>query len=107
MFLLIDNQMIHSVSIIILNNKKEAVKNHENILLMGDLNVNALTQTKSNYTANYLIDCNLVNFSKLSKQNCTNSVCGSSSLDIMVTSKPEDFYNDSAIRTSLGDCEKL
>lgn len=73
---------------------------------MGDLNVNTLTQTKSNYTANYLIDCNLVNFSKLSKQNCTNSVCGTSSLDIMVTSKPKGFY-DSAVRTSLGNCEKL
>ena len=68
---------------------------------MGDLNVNTLTQTKSYYTANYLIDCNLVNFSKLSKQNCTNSVCGTSSLDIMVTSKPKDFY-DSAVRTKFG-----
>ena len=65
---------------------------------MGDLNINTLTQTQANNTANHLTDfcdlfvlSNLVNF-----KTCTKGVCGTS-FDIMLTNKPHSFYNTSII----------
>ena len=65
---------------------------------MGDLNINTLTQTKSNNTANHLTDfCDLSALSnKVNFKTCTKGVCGTS-LDIMLTNKPHSFYNTSIL----------
>ena len=86
----------------------KAVNNYENILLMGDLNINKLTQTNSNNTANHLTDfCEFFALSNsVNVKTCTKSVCGTS-LDIMLTNKPRSFYNTSAVATGLSDCHKL
>ena len=86
----------------------KAVNNYENILLMGDLNINTLTQTNSNNTANHLTDfCDLFALSNLvNVKTCTKSVYGTT-LDIMLTNKPRSFYNTSAVTTGLSDCHKL
>ena len=75
---------------------------------MGDLNINTLTQTNSNNTANHLMDfCDLFALSNLvNVKTCTKSVCGTS-LDIMLTKKPRSFYNTGAVTTGLSDCHKL
>ena len=86
----------------------KAVNNYENILLMGDLNINTLTQTNSNNTANHLTDfCDLFALSNLvNVKTGTKSVYGTT-LDIMLTNKPRSFYNTSAVTTGLSDCHKL
>ena len=94
------NEIIESLS--------KAVNNYENILLMGDLNINTLTQTNSNNTANHLTDfSDLFALSNLVKvKTCTKSVYGTS-LNIMLRNKPRSFYNTSAVTTGLSDCHKL
>ena len=86
----------------------KVIKNYENILLMGDLNINTLTQTNLNNTANYLTDfCDLFALSNLvNVKMCTKSVYGTT-LGIMLTNKPRCFYNTSAGTTGLSDCYKL
>ena len=55
---------------------------------MGDLNINTLTQTKSNNTTNHLTNiCDLFVLSNLvNVKTCTKSLCGSS-LEIILTKK--------------------
>ena len=75
---------------------------------MGDLNINTLTQTNSNNTANHLTDfCDLFALSNLvNVKTGTKSVYGTT-LDIMLTNKPRSFYNTSAVTTGLSDYHKL
>ena len=82
----------------------KAVSNYENNLLMGDLNINTLTQTNANNTTNHLTDfCDLFALSNLvNVKTCTKSVCGTS-LDIMLTNRTS-FY---AVTTGLSDCHEL
>ena len=87
------NEIIESLS--------KPVNNYENILLMGDLNINTLTQTNSNNTANHLTDfCDVFVLSNL-----VNLM--SNLVNIMLTNKPVSFYNTSAVTTGLSDCHKL
>ena len=81
---------------------------HENISLMGALNINTLTQTNSNNNANHLTDfCDLFALSNLvNVKTYIKSVCGTS-FDAMLTHKPRSLYNTSAVTTSLSDCHKL
>ena len=75
---------------------------------MSDLNINTLTQTNSNSAANHLTDfCDLFVLSNLVKvKACTKSMYGTT-LDIMLTNKPRNFYNTSAVITGLSECHKL
>ena len=86
----------------------KAANNYENILLMSDLNINTLTQTNSNNTTNHLTDfCDGFALSNtVNVKTYTKSVCGTS-LDIMLTNRPRSFYNTSAVKTGLSDCQKL
>ena len=75
---------------------------------MGDININTLTQTNSNNTANHLTNfCDLFALSNLvNVKTCTKSMYGTT-LEIMLTNKPRSFYNNSAVTTGFSDYHKL
>ena len=77
----------------------KAVNNYENILLMGDLNINTLTQTNLNNNPSHVTDFCRILFALsllVNVKTCTKNVCGNS-LDIMLSS----------VTTGLSDCLKL
>ena len=77
----------------------KAVNNYENILLMGDLNINTLTQTNLNNNPSHVTDFCRILFALsllVNVKTCTKNVCGTS-LDIMLSS----------VTTGLSDCLKL
>ena len=84
----------------------KAIDKYENILFVGDLNIDL---DKPNDDKKHFLEdlCDVFDLSNLVKdKTCFMSQEGSS-IDIMLTNKPRSFYKTTAIETGLSDHHKL
>jgi hypothetical protein len=79
---------------------------YDNILLMGDLNIDANLKTKQGYKdlINFM---DMYNFSNLIKSQTCHFKDNSSSIDVMLTNKPRRFFNSNSFELGVSDCHTM
>ena len=84
----------------------KAVNKYENILVIGDLNIDLSVQNndKDNLLENLCDNYDLTNIMK--QKTCFMSVEGSN-IDLILTNKPRSFYKTHTIETGLSDHHKM
>ena len=82
-------------------------RKYENILIIGDLNIN-FDNLKKEDTHSHMSDlCDTFSLSNLvNGVTCVKSQNGTS-IDVMLTNRPKSFHNTSLIETGLSDCHKM
>ena len=82
-------------------------RKYENILIIGDLNIN-FDNLKKGDTHSHMSDlCDTFSISNLvNGVTCVKSQNGTS-LDVMLTNRPRSFHNTRLIETGLSDCHKM
>ena len=82
-------------------------RKYENILIIGDLNMN-FGNLKKGDTRSHMSDlCDSFSLSNLvNGVTCVKSQNGTS-IDVMLTNRPRSFHNTSLIETDLSDCHKM
>ena len=81
-----------------------ATKKYENILIIGDLNIN--TSNKKKDDGNYLSDDTFSLKNLITDITCANSTNGTS-IDVLLTNKSRSFHHTATFETGLSDCHKL
>jgi len=83
-----------------------AMKKYENIFICGDFNIdtNNKSKDKNDYLSDFIDTFSLRNL--INSKTCFKSTCGTS-LDIMLTNRPNYFQKSCTIETGLSDCHKM
>ena len=80
---------------------------YENILIIGDLNIN-FDNLKIGDTHSHMSDlCDTFSLSNLVNGVTCVKPQNSTSIDVMLTNRPRSFHNTSLIETDLSDCHKM
>ena len=83
-----------------------AVNAYENILFIGDLNIDlSIPNNDKNHFLSEL--CGTFDFQNLIKVKTCNKSKNGTSIDVILTNKPKSFYKTVAIETGLSDHHKL
>ena len=82
-------------------------RKYENILIIGDLNINFDNLKKGDRHSHLSDLCDTFLLSNLANGvTCVKSQNGTS-IDVMLTNRPRSFHNTSLIETGLSDCHKM
>ena len=84
----------------------KAVNSYENIIVMGDLNINASDPDKdrNNYLSDFVDTFSLSNL--INRKTCHKNLSGTT-IDIMLTNRPNCFQKTSTVVTGLSDFHRM
>ena len=86
------------------NTLRLATRKYENILIIGDLNIDTLNKKKDN--VNYLSDlCDIFSVKNLITDITFVKSTNRTSIDVLLTNKSKYFHHTATFETDLSDCQ--
>ena len=83
-----------------------ATRKYENILIIGDLNIDTSSKKKDN--GNYLSNlCDTFSLKKLITDITFIKPTNGTSIDVLLTNKSRCFHHTATFETDLNDCDKI
>ena len=85
---------------------EKVTNNYDNIILMGDININILNKSSHGYQ-NYKSFLDKFDLKNLIKKTTCHSKTASSSLDVLLTNRNRSFFNTIVLETGISDVHCL